>query len=294
MVGATHVPGAGVVRRTVAPAEHRPAVAIQEEIPAEAGPSAAGVLEKLVSPIVDSDYSTRKGYAENFLGEPVPLPTVKDTSVVAKMDNGKHVIPYEHFSVIVHKQRRLALLTASNVEGNTADRAPEPGDYGRDSLGGLGPNDQEKWVTDPRIPELHQLPDKFYNKDGGAFDKGHIVRREDVNWGRSYDQIQRANGDTFHTTNCSPQVKGFNRSPGRWGALENDVLSQAKGKPKDGVSQRFCLFAGPWCSGNEIASSLAWTIAARSGCRSLRSSGRWSLPPARVGCRRTPSCWSKA
>ena len=37
---------------------------------------------------------------------------------------------------------------------------------------------------------------------------------------------------------------GFNRSPGHWGALENDVLSQAKGKPKDG-GQRYCLFAGP-------------------------------------------------
>jgi endonuclease G len=51
----------------------------------------------------------------------------------------------------------------------------------------------------------------------------------------------RANNDTFHTTNCSPQVKGFNRSaesPGEWGKFENFV--QAEGKV-----ERYCIFAGP-------------------------------------------------
>ena len=86
-----------------------------------------------------------------------------------------------------------------------------------------------------------QLPDVFFTKDRKAFDKGHVVRRDDVAWGRTYDILRRANGDTYHVTNCSPQVAGFNRSAegeDNWGDLENHVLSEA-------VSERLCVFAGP-------------------------------------------------
>src|SRR5262249_51656981 len=67
------------------------------------------------------------------------------------------------------------------------------------------------------------------------------VRREDVCFGSTYEQVVRANNDTFHTTNCSPQVKDFNRSagsPGEWGKLENFVLGQAK-------AESYFIFAGP-------------------------------------------------
>ena len=141
----------------------------------------------------------------------------------------------------MHKQRRLALFTASNVDAAPARKRPEPGrDYSRRGLSGLGPHDLEKWFTDPRIPLDQQLSDRFFSKDRGAFDKGHIVRRDDVAWGSSYDELRRANGDTFHITNCSPQVANFNRSnlQGLWGELENIVLDQAAG-------ERYCLFAGP-------------------------------------------------
>jgi endonuclease G len=196
--------------------------------------------EKLTPPQVDSDYTNRKGYDEKFLGPTVPPPEPSDANSLAKMDGGSYLIPYEHFSVAVSKKRRLALFTVSNVDYRQETRRPEPGDYSRKGLTGLGPNDQEAWVTDPRIPEQQQLPDKFYNADGGAFDKGHIVRREDVCWGTSREQIIRANCDTFHTTNCSPQVAAFNRSNlhGIWGDLENYIQKQAK-------TERYTLFAGP-------------------------------------------------
>lgn len=198
-------------------------------------------VEKLVVPIIDTDYSTRTGYDDHFLGTHIPLPTVADLSLTAKLDNGSHVIPYEHFSVVMNKQRRLAFFTASNVDFRPASKRPEPGDYSRKGLTGLGPNDQEKWFTDPRIAGQAQLPDNFYTKDGGAFDKGHIVRREDVTWGTSRAAIIRANGDTFHVTNCSPQIADFNRSNqpgGIWGKLENFVATQAK-------TDTFTLFSGP-------------------------------------------------
>jgi endonuclease G, mitochondrial len=88
---------------------------------------------------------------------------------------------------------------------------------------------------------MYQLTDVFYTKDDGAFDKGHIVRREDVAWGENYNLVRRANGDTYHVTNCSPQVANFNRSnlaEDNWGDLENHVLTSA-------ASERYCQFAGP-------------------------------------------------
>ena len=81
----------------------------------------------------------------------------------------------------------------------------------------------------------------FYTKDAGSFDKGHVVRREDVSWGDSREQIVRANGDTFHVTNCTPQVLGFNRSESgkdNWGDLENEIQKQAK-------TERLSIFSGP-------------------------------------------------
>lgn len=202
--------------------------------------------EKYVQPVIDTRYSNRAGYRENFLGRKkalhVPLPKVTDMDLVSKLDDGDHVIPYEHFSIVMHRHRRLALFTAANVDGRPKYREPEPGDYSRKALSGLGKSDIEKWATDERIPAKHQLPDTFYTKDGGAFDRGHVVRRDDVCWGRTRAQIVRANGDSFHVTNCSPQVSGYNQSSkgGLWGKLENHVLSQAEDE-----EQKLCVLAGP-------------------------------------------------
>jgi endonuclease G len=121
-------------------------------------------------------------------------------------------------------------------------RRPEAGkDYTRKGLSGLGKNDIEQWFQDPRLGEEFQIPDVFFTKDRKAFDKGHIVRRDDVAWGKNYAALRRANGDSYHVTNCSPQVGGFNQSAkgdSNWGDLENDVLSQA-------ANERLCVFAGP-------------------------------------------------
>lgn len=196
----------------------------------------------------DADVS-RSGYDPDFLnqtpplaGLTVPLPGAADAAILARSRTGADVLHYQNFSIRMHASRRLALVTASNVTKEFALRQPEPGrDYSRKGLSGLGPNDQEKWFLDPNLgPEL-QLPDIFFTKDKGAFDKGHIVRREDVAWGKSYAALKLANGDTYHVTNCSPQVAGFNRSTlgvDNWGDLENVVLSQA-------ASERLCVFAGP-------------------------------------------------
>jgi endonuclease G, mitochondrial len=205
---------------------------------------AESMLERIVEPFHDEDLSGRKGYDSMFLGPDGPetkQPTVLREELVSRLDDGSYVLPYEHFSIVMNRERRLAMYTASNVDANRARKEPEANqDYTRRGLSGLGKSEQEKWFTDPRIPAIHQLPDRFFTRDRGAFDKGHIVRREDVAWGQTYSEVRRANGDTYHVTNCSPQVAGFNRSTegGLWGQLEDLVLRQAR-------VERYCVFAGP-------------------------------------------------
>ena len=207
--------------------------------------TAAGAFtETLVEPFHDTDYDDRGGYDPEFLGKdlPLPMPTVKDASVLAKTAGGDDTLTYQNFSVRMNGARRLAAVCASNIAREQVLRRPEANkEYSRKALGDLGKNDQEKWFLDRRLDEKYQLPDVFFTKDQRAFDKGHIVRREDVAWGRTYEELRRANGDTFHATNCSPQVAGYNRSNAgedNWGDLENIVFSQA-------ASERLCVFAGP-------------------------------------------------
>jgi endonuclease G len=169
------------------------------------------------------------------------LPTPTDPASLATLEDGSYVIPYMHFSLAMHRGRRLALYTAANVWDAEEVRNPDPTrKYTRAALSGLTDGDVEKWFTDPRLRGLDQLPDKFFTKDRKAFDKGHLVRRDDVAWGETYEELRIANGDTYHVTNCSPQTAGFNRANGvlNWGELEKAVLGQA-------ASQRLSVFAGP-------------------------------------------------
>lgn len=228
------------------------AEAVATESVAAASLAGEDTLEALREPEHDTDYASRSGYDPNFLNVPgqpadfaplqVAMPQPADPAIVAPTLAGGPVLDYQNFSIVVHGARRLPLICASNVTREAALRQPEAGrDYSRRGLSGLGKNDQERWFVDPRLDPRFQLPDTFFTRDRGAFDKGHVVRRDDVAWGSTYALVRRANGDTFHVTNCSPQVAGFNRSNAgevNWGDLENVVLS-------DAANERLCVFAGP-------------------------------------------------
>ena len=218
---------------------------------APAHPEALDSAEAVREPFHDGEYSSRTGFDSSFLGSDstydVPLPQPHDLSVLAPTRDGDTLLHYENFSIAMHAKRRLALFTASNIARETHLRRPEAGrDYTRQGLSGLG-SGAERWFIDPRMDDRYQLPDSFFTKDRKAFDKGHIVRREDVAWGSSYEILRRANGDTYHVTNCSPQVAGFNQASrgfDNWGDLENKVFSSA-------ASERLSVLAGPVLSGND-------------------------------------------
>ena len=179
-------------------------------------------------------YDNRNGYDEDFLGIAVPLPTVTVRDEVSRLrgSTDKIWIPYEHFSLVNFKNRKLALVTASNVDFDPAAQEPEPGhDYSRKALTGV--TGAEGWFKDPRINFDEQLPDNFYNKDRTAFQKGHIVRRDAVAWGSTFNEVRRANGDSYHLTNCSPQVPSFNQH-GIWAKLERLI-------GREGTDEKYCV-----------------------------------------------------
>ena len=204
------------------------------------------VAEEFVSliPIIFDGLDERQGFDPHFLGKELALPevTAMGSRITAKlMDDGSEELKYHKFSVVMHGKRRLPLFTASNVDWRPARHMVNGKKPSRKELTGLEDRAIEEWVTDPRISLDAQLDDVFYSKDSGAFDKGHVVRRDDVCWGDTFEDIQMANGDTYHVTNCTPQVKEFNRGnlgEFNWGDLEDMVQKQTK-------AELASLIAGP-------------------------------------------------
>jgi endonuclease G, mitochondrial len=242
---------------------------------------AADTNETLAMPWRDENFTTRVGYDPGFLADGgsaplVPPPKVTDEGILAKTKDGETRLHYQNFSIAMHAARRLALFTASNVTAEPALKQPEGRKYTRKELSGLETNDQERWFTDPRLDDRLQIPDYFYTRDDGNFDKGHIVRRDDVAWGKTFDELRRANGDTYHVTNCSPQIAPFNRSASgveNWGDFENVVLSQA-------ASERLCVFAGPVLDDKDV--TFLGRDAPRSRLRIKIPSRFWKVVVARV------------
>lgn len=168
-----------------------------------------------------SSFAERQGYRAEHLGEfVVPLP---DTSAIAAdvlpvPGKSDARLDYEHFSIVMSKSRRLALFTGVNIDGSASVSVSRGGD---------------PWAFDGRIPDNAQAGDELYvNND---FDRGHLVRREDPNWGPT---AGTANRDTVHFTNCTPQISAFNQST--WLSLEDYILNNTRR-----VGERATVFTGP-------------------------------------------------
>lgn len=176
------------------------------------------------------DYDNRQGYDPEFLGNGavrVPVPELSATlarnAVVideSAAGSSRFLLPYTHFSVAMHRERRMSIFTACNIDGAQSLKIVRQGD---------------KWYIDPRIPADVQLGNELYKNND--LDRGHMVRRLDPVWGsRSVATI--ANEDTFHYTNACPQHKDLNQK--EWNDLEDYILDNA------GAHQlKVCVFTGP-------------------------------------------------
>lgn len=218
-------------------------------VPVATAPIAATVaeqaaLEKAIR--FDRDYDDREGYSADFLEPGVAALSVPKPGVTAERagelllnDHGNVLeLKYHHFTIVMNKARRLQMWSAVNVDYDDARR----------SQGGRAWFGTDKWVPDPRIPERAQIFDSEIYGPAGQIDRGHIVRREDNAWGDSDKEIEFANSDTFHWTNCTPQHQAFNReSPGAkygrkglWGDFEQYIQ-----KSLQEGDTKACILAGP-------------------------------------------------
>ncbi|MBG0826660.1 DNA/RNA non-specific endonuclease [Planomonospora sp. ID67723] len=168
---------------------------------------------------IDPDYAGRGGYDPAFLAHPLPLPVPSpELAAVASAE-----LRYHHFSVVMHRQRRLALFTACNIDGKLSQRPRRESD---------------RWIFDPRIPAEEQTGEAVYRDND--LDRGHLVRRLDPAWGTTDVQARAANDDTFHFTNSTPQHHAFNAGQTLWLGLEDYVLNNA-----DTHDLAVSVFTGP-------------------------------------------------
>ena len=180
------------------------------------------------------DYSKCKGYDEKFLGIKIPMPRPKGCLlkyVAKRTDSDNSILDYHYFSVIQHAVRKMPIISAINIDGNPDLRLDRTE---RDDV----------WLRDRRMDYEMQLNDSFYKSSG--FDRGHMSRREDANWGETAEIAKEYADLTCVYTNACPQVPRLNRSTnsGLWGKLEKLILEKGVEKEK-GKYSKITVLNGP-------------------------------------------------
>lgn len=199
----------------------------------------------------DSDYSKRKGYNPDFLNRSgngandagqkkkghssaangkysVQLPelsaALKAVAAPLLEEPKEHELKYHNYSLVMHQHRRLAIYTAANVDFSGRFDLRRPKDV---------------WRTDPRIPGEAQIGEFYYRAN--QFDRGHLTRREDLEYGGTYKRALVSAADTCHFTNCTPQHSRFNQNKQLWQGIERHVLEDAI----EAEQFRAVVFTGP-------------------------------------------------
>ena len=231
---------------------------------------------------LDTDYSNRTGYASDFLpGLQVLLPGLSPTlsKQVAPLRTGEAaaqagLLNYQHFSLVMHKTRRVAIFTATNIDGDTYKNVNrKTGQVSNDSQEG------DTWFKDTRISESFYLGQSFYSASSDYFDRGHLTRRSDPTWGTP-ESAERANADTFHFTNCAPQHFRFNQSARYWQGVERYVLETGL-LQATGPDARLSVLQGPiyndaidlWMDNQVQIPSSFWKVVVWKGAQGLKAVG---------------------
>lgn len=166
------------------------------------------------------------GYNPRFLGRayylPLPKLSASQKQDLIKYEGKKYKLDYIHYSVVMCKSRRLAYYTAVNIDGSCWQNNSREG----------------SWKEEKRIANYEQLGNKLYRADQSKFDKGHLVRREDPEWGDKEISL-KAGAQTFIFTNCAPQHEKLNRDI--WADLEANILHAGA----DTLNVKVCVFTGP-------------------------------------------------
>ncbi len=181
------------------------------------------------------------GYQPGFIGEKLkvllPQAGERNGKDIAPVKNSKDgLLHYPHHSVVLSKSRKLPLFAAVNIDGKQ---------FRQIDRNKLFPGGSDNWTVDDRAPE-HQWGNELYSAKGSDFDKGHMVKREDPQWGPA-DIATEAAKSTFFFSNCAPQVGDLNRK--EWRVLEDYILKKESANVKD--SLKICVFTGPVLSDDD-------------------------------------------
>jgi endonuclease G len=187
----------------------------------------------------DLDFSDCAGFDERFMGVYLPMPvpnaTLRRKLAFLRDSPSAYTLKYHHFSTLHHAVRRVPIV--SGVNGHGKSRYAELDVEGSRS---------DRWYRDNRIDYDVQLDEDFYARSG--FDRGHLARREDAEWGYSVGKAKLAADLTCSYANAVPQVPALNRAKfgyrGRWGLLEMELLEKGV-EIEAGKAARICVFNGP-------------------------------------------------
>lgn len=165
------------------------------------------------------------GYQTNFLGKEISLPdfTAYKNEVAAVQGTATGEAKYVNYSAVLSAARRLPIFTASNIDGKAFLKAPR----------------KDNWRKDGRIDQNSQWGKELYVADKSDFDKGHMTKREDVQWGESIAIASLAADSTFYYSNAVPQHADLNQKI--WRSLEDYIL-HTEAKQND---LRIAVFTGP-------------------------------------------------
>jgi len=167
-----------------------------------------------------------QGYDEKFIpNQTVSLPKLNQEQLddLVSDDEGNKIIKYINYSLQQSAFYKFPFYTATNIDGIQFKKVPR----------------KDNWRKDTRISKEFQFGKELYGAPKSDFDKGHMTKREDVQWGETIGIALNAANSTFYYTNAVPQHKDLNRDI--WRSLEDYIL-HTETKQNE---LRVCVFTGP-------------------------------------------------
>src|SRR5262249_13977679 len=128
-------------------------------------PPAAGVHQE--AKVLDRNYSNRNGFDSRFVPgidldlAAIVAPVRRNIAPLLSPNNRPLAgeLTYENFSVVMDRTHRIAMLTATNIDGRTYQAI----DRDTGLLASQQPRPEgDTWYKDPRINELFTLNNDFF------------------------------------------------------------------------------------------------------------------------------------
>lgn len=167
-----------------------------------------------------------KGYDDEFiLNKKVLLPKLNEEQSrdLVLDEDGNNIIKYINYSLQLSLDHKFPFYTATNIDGLKFKKIPR----------------KDNWRKDNRIVKDLQWGTELYSSARSNFDRGHMTKREDVQWGETIGIALNAADSTFYYTNAVPQHKDLNRDI--WRSLEDYILHTETKRNQ----LRICVFTGP-------------------------------------------------